>query len=236
MCVLTYLPLAEDGFVITNNRDEHIKRAPSILPQKYIVGHATAYFPKDPVAGGTWLATNGRYTLCLLNGAFEKHVSKPPYTKSRGQIILDFFKNTKSVDSIDINYLKDFENFTLIIIDSKQKSIEKLVWDGSQKYIDQLDWNMPYMWSSCTLYSKEIVQRREVLFKKFIDKTINPKPQELFNFHKFGDIGDTNNNLFMKRDDGLCTQSISQIENIQKVVRFRYLDTLTAKEVSIVIL
>jgi uncharacterized protein with NRDE domain len=76
MCVLTFVPNTDFGYILTNNRDENSVRPKAIPPRKYKIGNSAIYFPKDAHAGGTWIAQNQSYTLCLLNGAFEKHIQK----------------------------------------------------------------------------------------------------------------------------------------------------------------
>ena len=118
MCTVTFLPKGENGYILTSNRDETPKRAAS-PPQAYDVHGIAVTFPKDPLAGGTWIACDKqRFTLCLLNGAFEKHSHRPPYALSRGLMLLDFFKYNDA-ESFQIGYdFEGIEPFTLIIVDS----------------------------------------------------------------------------------------------------------------------
>ena len=90
MCVLTFLPTINSGYILTNNRDEALARPKAIPPKKYNINGKQIYFPKDAQAGGTWIATSDDLTVCLLNGASENHIHNPPYRQSRGQLILDF--------------------------------------------------------------------------------------------------------------------------------------------------
>ena len=93
MCTVTYFPLEQDGYILTSSRDEKSVRGIALPPRKYLLDQQTVFFPKDPDAGGTWFVTTGRdTTLCLLNGAFTKHEHEPPYRKSRGLVVLDYFK------------------------------------------------------------------------------------------------------------------------------------------------
>jgi uncharacterized protein with NRDE domain len=236
MCVLTFVSDGFNGFTITNNRDENKARPKAILPKKYTIGGDAVYYPKDPKAGGTWIATNVKYTLCLLNGAFEKHEPTGKYIKSRGQVILDFFHKP------DIDLLKNgagfkgIENFTLIIIESNTKKITQIVWDGLNAKVVDLDWKNCYIWSSCTLYTDEIIQKRKTIFEDFISKNSNPKAEKLLDFHKNTEVDSLSNSLVMKRPDGTLTQSICQIINKSSSCKINYYDLQNNKQKSLIII
>ncbi|MBK6998312.1 MAG: NRDE family protein [Lewinellaceae bacterium] len=91
MCTVTYLP-RPSGFILTHNRDEAPSRSSQSIVREKTPGGKTLLFPRDTLAGGTWIATSreGR-TACLLNGAFVLHKRELPYRRSRGLILLDFF-------------------------------------------------------------------------------------------------------------------------------------------------
>ena len=98
MCTVTYIPLSKNEFYLTSNRDEKSTRAEAIPPKKYKINNTAVYFPKDPQAGGTWIAASEKkYTLCLLNGANKNHIKKESYRLSRGQMLLDFFNYNDAI-------------------------------------------------------------------------------------------------------------------------------------------
>ncbi|MFM7153572.1 MAG: NRDE family protein, partial [Bacteroidota bacterium] len=72
-------------------------------------------YPRDSKAGGTWFAVSeSGKTVCLLNGAFVRHHHNPPYKRSRGLMVLDFF-NYDDPDRFFSEYnLEGMEPFTLI--------------------------------------------------------------------------------------------------------------------------
>lgn len=75
MCTVTYIP-TKNGFCFTSNRDEKASRE-TIQPTIYINNGMELIYPKDKVAGGTWVAADGKNRIaCLLNGAFEGHKKK----------------------------------------------------------------------------------------------------------------------------------------------------------------
>jgi hypothetical protein len=169
MCTVSFLPLAAKQFILTSNRDEAIKR-PSALPfAEYRIHNKIVYFPKDQKANGTWIAhdLNG-LTLCLLNGAFEKHTIKKNYRLSRGLMLLDVYRFSSPNDFIELYDFNDIEPFTLIIIDPIvfPLSLKELRWDGSQTHVKVLDASRPKIWSSATLYTNETRQLRECTHNK----------------------------------------------------------------------
>ena len=91
MCTVTFIPLKNNRFVLTSNRDESPQRSPETISSLRKEGQEII-FPKDKGAGGSWIAASSQDRLvCLLNGAFDCHQRTPPYRKSRGQMVLDFF-------------------------------------------------------------------------------------------------------------------------------------------------
>ena len=57
MCTVTFLPLKNDGFILTSNRDEQPNRI-THPPLTVVEDETTLLFPKDEIAGGTWIGTS----------------------------------------------------------------------------------------------------------------------------------------------------------------------------------
>ncbi len=75
MCTVTFIGSKENEFILTSNRDEKILRETE-RPSIYRINSREVAFPKDKLAGGTWIAMGGSGVVCcLLNGAFELHES-----------------------------------------------------------------------------------------------------------------------------------------------------------------
>ena len=162
MCTVSYVPL-DKGYVLTSNRDENPKRQTK-LPNKMRLKNGTIiYSPIDVVKGGTWIAMDedGR-SACLLNGAFLKHEPKTTYRKSRGQFVLDAFKTNDFSSYVKFAFLDNIEPFTLLLIEPGH--IQKLVWDGIEKHISHLPPDVPYLWSSVTLYDADEHIKKETYF------------------------------------------------------------------------
>jgi uncharacterized protein with NRDE domain len=88
MCTVTFLPLSDNGFVLTSNRDVGYQREKASDPKTYIEDDVSLHYPKDGKGGGTWIGTSrDNRLICLLNGGFENHIQQESYAKSRGLIV-----------------------------------------------------------------------------------------------------------------------------------------------------
>lgn len=229
MCTVSFLP-QDKGFILTSNRDESVNRKQALSPRDYFINNKTMYFPKDMEGQGTWIATTKNdFTLCLLNGAFEPHISKPPYIKSRGLVLVDFFKFESCLDFIKNYPLDGIEPFTLIVVGSIQnQTLEELRWDGDQLHHIQLDYSRPYIWSSATLYSKETILARELWFKDWLQKHQVYSVDEILFFHHFAGNGKIEENVLMKGSKKR-TVSITSISNKNDSKQIVYEDLIIKK-------
>lgn len=229
MCVLTYIPTANRGFILTSNRDEAIAREAATPPRKYTINGHHVFFPKDPRGGGTWIASSGQITLCLLNGGITKHVPQPPYRQSRGKVILDFFKfNTVKCFINDYNFT-GIEPFTLIIIENiNELIIHELKWDGKELFNKKIDTSKPRIWSSVTLYSPKIIEMREQWFADFLKQPLST--EKVLDFHQYAGVGDVRNDIRMSRDNILKTLSTTQYVIDDKFFTIYYEDLVTSKK------
>lgn len=225
MCVLTYLPLDEKSFLLTSSRDEHKNRLKAIPPKPYLLNRKKVIFPQDVKAGGTWFATSSLTTLCLLNGAFENHIPKSHYRQSRGRIIPDFFQFKNVEDFLTGYNFYDLEPFTLIIISHENSlCISELRWTGEELFFAEKNCNKPYIWSSATLYSVEMIHQREEWFENWLNLQQQPyQKDEILDFHLQGGIGDGQNDLRLNRETH-ATQTIIQIEKYEFASNIKYYD------------
>lgn len=222
MCTVTYIPI-KGGFILTSSRDEKVFR-PTLKPQLYKHGKRLIIYPKDEIAGGTWIATDQNRVACLLNGAFDNHVKKDFYSKSRGAVLLESF--TYSIDDFVQNInLIEIEPFTLLLIEFREAiHITELIWDGKSKHLNIPDSSLPQIWSSVTLYSKEErIQRRE-WFSNWLVTYRDVEDFNILNFHTVKHTDNSSNNVMMKRENGLQTLSISQIRVVEGSSKFLYYD------------
>ncbi|MBI3240248.1 MAG: NRDE family protein [Flavobacteriia bacterium] len=203
MCTVSYLPLSPSDYILTSNRDEAVER-PSALPiNQYLIGERTVYFPKDPQAGGTWIATTGdNTTLCLLNGGFEPHLIPEGHTfrKSRGTVLLDFFHHENADAYINTYDFSNIEPFTLIVIETVNGSTElrELRWTGSQLTVTPMNASEPHIWSSVTLYSEGVRTQRQNWFQDWLNRRKTFTQNEILHFHRFAGEGNPMHDLIMQ--------------------------------------
>lgn len=227
MCVVTYLPEADGGFILTSNRDESIRRPAAIPPRRYLVEEQLITFPKDAQAGGTWIATTKHRTLCLLNGAFQKHAHRPPYRRSRGLVVLDAFSYDSPHTFAREYDFTAIEPFTLVMLDKTTDllTLHELRWDGTKAHFNCLTTDKPRIWSSVTLYSEAVVREREGWFQAWLDAPRADIAREIIAFHTSAGKGDPANDLRVDRGN-LKTVSITQIRAQSDGVSVFYQDFL----------
>ena len=228
MCTVSYLPLPGEGFIITSTRDEKSLRKPALPPVKYNIHDGPVYFPRDTDAGGTWIASSpGGHTLCLLNGGFIIHESSPPYRRSRGLVLLDFYRFNDVTRFRDEYDFSGIEPFTLLIRnfhgnaqDITHPQFDEIRWDGEQVHHTPLNPELPAIWSSVTLYSAEVVSQR----RQWFDKWLAGRPEftvgSAVSFHKTAGTGNIQNDILMNRDNLVRTVSITSI--LRDPLRYEY--------------
>ncbi|NJY61655.1 NRDE family protein [Salinimicrobium sp. CDJ15-81-2] len=229
MCTVTITPLkAENSFVLTSNRDEAPGRE-TLPPKVYDEGGLKMAFPKDVLAGGTWLGiSEQKRVICLLNGEFKRHVRKLPYGKSRGVVVKELLAAPDFYEAAEIIDLSEVEPFTIIAADwHKQLFFAEFVWDGSQKHYKELPLK-PHIRSSSPLYSAEMKKLREEWFQE-LQKEQELSPESLLNFHFSAGKEDKETGVIMDRGF-VKTKSISQITFFEGVAKFYYKDLETGKE------
>jgi len=220
MCTVTLIPV-KNKFVLTSNRDEAIGR--KTLPiDSYHVNDTRMLFPKDQVAGGTWIAASEhQQMICLLNGGYQNHTKLNMYRHSRGVVVTDILSGNSLSKDMEAYNCEGLEPFTLVGVDwSNELAFYELVWDGKKKHFSKLDTSIPHIWSSSTLYTDEMKQMRK---DWFADYQLNNKIDinSIINFHKTGGVGNEFYDLQIKRGD-LQTRSITQVylDNDSPIMRY----------------
>ena len=222
MCTVSFVP-TQNGICITSNRDEKISRSKAISPQKTTINNKEITFPKDPQAGGTWFAHDDKNVIVLLNGAQEKHVSKGNFRKSRGLIVLDLISSKNPLIEWNTIDLDNIEPFTIVLFNGEQ--LFQLQWNELEKSTQELDSDKQYIWSSSTLYAKEIRQERAKWFSEFLIQKENRTAEDLLHFHQFTENENPNYGLQINRNNLLKTVSITQCV-INKTIDLKYIDLL----------
>ncbi|MFP4094197.1 MAG: NRDE family protein [Cyclobacteriaceae bacterium] len=221
MCTLTYLPTAT-GFIFTSNRDEDRERQQALFPSEAQSHTGKLLMPLDPQGGGTWilLCENGE-AACLLNGAFQNHVRRPPYRKSRGRVIVESF-DYEDIHAFIADYNFDqIEPFTLVRVD-RARQLHEIRWDAHELHHQQHDGDRPRIWSSVTLYDELMRAKRQEWFGNWLAQQPEFSPENIRDFHLHGGEGDPEVDFRMTRSGGLQTLSLSCISVEAESAEFYY--------------
>jgi hypothetical protein len=222
MCTVSFIP-SGNSYFFSSSRDEWADRPPAVFPQQYELNGCRILYPKDPKGGGSWMAVSETgLVVVLLNGAIKAHPPEPPYRKSRGLVVLDLVASSSAVDAFERYDCSGIEPFTIILFENN--SLWSGKWDGKMKWLESLNDKKPQIWSSVTLYSPELIRKRESWFNEWIAGLAHPGALEIFRFHQKGGDGDPANSILMNRDGKLFTNSISIIRLSHDKASFRYLD------------
>lgn len=224
MCTVTFLPLKNNDFILTSNRDEQKSRE-TFLPKIYVEDEVDLLYPKDKIAGGTWIGASSKKRLvCVLNGGFVNHIKKKNYAKSRGVIAKELLKVSSSKEYIIQLDLENVEPFTMIVVDWNDIKLHlyELIWDEKQKHFTELE-QQPKIWSSSTLYSESSKTNR----KKWFQNWRNEKDFSTENILKFhhSEIGDKSQAVLMKRPY-IETVSITSVKKEKEQVEMIYEDII----------
>ena len=230
MCTVSFVS-SNSKFIITSNRDEKLLRPSAIEPKNYLVNYKNIFFPKDPKAGGTWYAITQEGTiLVLLNGAQEKHQVQLPYRRSRGLIVLDVISSSLAINEWNIINLDNIEPFTLVLFENLK--LYQLQWNGTEKSTINLDISKNHIWSSSTLYPKEIRENRANWFHNFLETKSNISATEMYNFHRYTENDNQENGLIINRNNEMMTLSITQSVVENNKITLNHYDLIANKEFS----
>lgn len=230
MCTVSFVN-AHGKIIITSNRDEKTLRPNAIEPRNYIINNKNIIFPKDKKAGGTWYGINeNAAVLVLLNGAEERHQIKENYRKSRGLIVLDLISADSVIAEWEEIDLERIEPFTLVLYENGK--LYQLRWNEITKSAVELDDSKNHIWSSSTLYPKEIREKRAQWFYTFLDIHPEVNEDEMFNFHRYTEAGNTEHGLVINRNGALKTLSITQTVIERNKVTIHYNDLIAEQDFS----
>ncbi|MDD2674985.1 MAG: NRDE family protein [Flavobacterium sp.] len=230
MCTVSFVA-TNDKIIITSNRDEKIVRPSAIPPRSYTVNGKNLIFPKDPKAGGTWFVANADgVILVLLNGADEKHEVQLPYRKSRGLIVLDMISSLSPKDFWNAIDLDNIEPFTLVLF--QNNALFQLRWNGREKRTTPLDIHQNHIWSSSTLYSSSIREKRADWFHTFMDGNSEISESKMHDFHRYTEEENDENGLVINRNDEMKTLSITQAVIEKNKVAILHYDLIAQQDFS----
>lgn len=234
MCTITFIPSTQNNtdFILTSNRDEAVNR-PTLAPRIYTEKEVEMLYPKDEVAGGTWIGASSRKRLiCLMNGASKKHERKANYNVSRGTVVKDLLATEDILHGIEKYSFDEVEPFTMIIVIWKAGiEVYKLVWDAARIHFIKLE-NEPHIWSASMTYDQEMKEQRKKWFADFLEE--HPVREidttTMWKFHHETGENDKDVGLIIDRGE-LQTTSITQFSLLGKVEKMRY-ESLIDKKVT----
>ena len=230
MCTVTYLPLSHGGFILTSTRDEKTSRKPAHSPALHELHGRQVYFPRDQDASGTWISSGpDAHTLCLLNGGFVVHEPDPPYRRSRGLVLLDFYSYNDLARYRDSYDFSGIEPFTLLIIAESEPFLHELRWDGETVHDKAYPTDMPGIWSSVTLYQDDVIRQRRSWFEEWLDTAPEFTPESAIQFHTTAGSGDIRNDILMNRENTIRTVSITCLVRDNTRHEFHYEDMISSR-------
>lgn len=214
MCTVSYINGAH-GRIITSTRDESESRAEAITPKLYRHGQQNILYPKDPNKGGTWMAIRkDGWVAVLLNGALEPFKAQPHHIKSRGMIILELMRHPNFLGLLKQTDFYNMAPFTLLL--SSADRLIEVRWNDQKATFGELDINQSHIWSSSTLYDKKDSQKKESIFRAFLNLTNGtPLPCEMFRFHK-GQFQRSGQDVLRKNGEHIISVSITQAQPEKK--------------------
>lgn len=224
MCTVSFIYKGGKDFILTSNRDEGVGRK-TIVPQCYKNEEGVLLYPKDSVAGGTWIGVSDKNRLlCLLNGAFDNHIKRNDYVKSRGLLVKELLVVDDLIESIKKVCCDGIEPFTLLVVDWSTSNLllYELVWDGAHKNLSVLPL-ISRIWSSSTLYTDEMKNLRKEWFSGFLNNSKEVSSKDVWDFHEYYSVGDKNIDLQIDRGN-LKTVSITSVVKNKEVVSMCYKD------------
>lgn len=220
MCTVTLFPVGKSNFVLTSNRDEAPNRV-SLSPNIYDIEGVRMMFPKDKLAGGSWIGVSEKKrVLCVLNGGFTRHSRKDKYRLSRGVVMKDLL-TCDDIEKAVTNYeLHDIEPFTLVIVDWVENlRFFELVWDGDNKHFQELPL-APKIWSSSTLYNDKMKNERQQWFADFLSAN-SLTEEHVLDFHQNTQKDNTEYGIVMDRLF-VKTTSITQVVKQEQTVSMNF--------------
>ena len=183
-------------------------------------------YPKDPAGGGTWYATTGSRTACLLNGGYGRHKRVLPYRLSRGLILLDSIAYEDLQAFADQYDLSNIEPFTLIFIDhAAQTSVQHIKWDGAKAHFANHDPAQPHIWHSPTLYTDDVSHIRTAEFEDALRADGESVGYDTLQSYHLSHRYEEESRLAADfRTDQVKTVSFTSIERQNQTATLRYYD------------
>ena len=145
-------------------------------------------------------------------------------------IVLDLIATYSPILEWETIDLEGIEPFTLVLF--QDEKLYQLRWNEIEKETVALDVTQNHIWSSSTLYSKEVRAKRANWFFNFMTSKKQVSSEDLFHFHRYTEDQNQEHGLIINRGDILKTLSITQTIIAQNKVEILYTDLISKKEFS----
>ncbi|MFZ4576451.1 MAG: NRDE family protein [Phycisphaerales bacterium] len=207
----------EPGYRFVFNRDELRSRATGEPPKWREFGPVRAICPRDPDAGGTWIATSDRgLTLAVtnLNPTPGPVIPDGVKLRSRGSIVPMLITATGASEAVSLvrsDDLEAFAPFRLLAVEAAHDGILLLEarWDR-EHWVVQKRSELPTCFASSGL-GDDRVESRRALFRHLQVRT--PADQDRFHAHRWPDRPETS--VMMSRADAR-TVSVTTVEVMRR--------------------
>lgn len=201
MCTLTLIATGSDGYRLVHSRDELRTRAPGEPPAWHDAsgGAPAAIMPRDPDAGGTWIATTeAGLSLAMLNvnpGPGEAFRAQDPTAlRSRGLVVGAVLEANPAdpegvMRVVDGLTLSEFKPFRIVAVAPATGGpvAAELRWDGARPSIMRHAGGAgfrPLCWVSSGLGDAK-VEPRLPLFERVVGSAPSPRVQDRFHRHRW---------------------------------------------------
>lgn len=226
MCTLSFIAIPVGGIRLVHSRDEQRTRSDGLPPSEWAGGGFRLLSPRDPDAGGTWIALrDDGVILAVMN----RNPEPPPHLdraglRSRGLLIESLAGMPPSaladgLRSIDAISFAPFRAFAAIPSwlgpgTAGGPVVHTAEWDRSVEGPDArplvTTHALPCCWASSGM-GDSIVADRLPLFSEMVGPTPTPESQDAYHRHAWQGRGAAS--VFMSRQDAR-TVSITTAESL----------------------
>lgn len=226
MCTVSIIPLGEnaaEGIRLVSNRDESRLRPAGLPPRIERFGMRQAILPRDPQAGGTWIAVNDAgIAIVLLNATPEPGKELAPGRVTRGEIIpslLDVATLSEARSRAEEIDVARYAPFRLLIAD-RRELVELAIRDRTLVPRDQRRIERPVMFTSSALGDALVAEPRRRLFAEMFDNSRDwLATQDAFHRHRWR--GREGISVSMTRADAMTvSQTIIELNSERAVLTY----------------
>lgn len=171
MCTVAFVPLPGGGYLVGHNRDERPSRPPGEPPLEISRARCGVLAPRDPEAGGTWIAVNGSgVTVCILNAADRRPERLPAKPRSRGLIVRDLacasgLEEVRRTLAASADLLARTRAFHVVAAETGPR-VGRFRWDGAETSWEES--TSPVLFVSSLLQPDEVESARATRWRRAV--------------------------------------------------------------------